>query len=287
MYAIFGATGKVGYATAVALREAGVHVRAIVRNDAKAAPLRDIGCEIAFADLYDLDSLVKSFRHADIVQIILPPTIDATDPAEKLREGIHNLGNSLKKTQPSRVLAISDYGAHVKNDIGMPTICCGLEEQLTRVVSGHKIFLRSAEHMQGWERVIPVVKETGTLPTFHCPVDKPLPTISALDLGPIAARLLLQPLDKSGVDVVHAEGPQRYSAADVANALGQHLGRSIETSGIPWAQWEEVFEWVMKPSLAELLIKTNDAQYQGGLVDIGPDSDEICFGTTTLFDALG
>ncbi|WKT42271.1 hypothetical protein QSH57_007107 [Fusarium oxysporum f. sp. vasinfectum] len=204
MYAIFGATGKVGYATAVALREA--------------------------------------------------------DLAEKLHEGIHNLANALKETQPSRVLAISDYGAHVKNDIGMPTICRGLEERFTRI-GGHEIILRSAEHMQGWERVIPAVEESGTLQTVHYPVDKPLPTISAPDLGPMAARLLLRPLHKSGVDVVHAEVPQ--------------------------AQWEEVFERVMKPSLAELLIKANDAQNQGGLVDIGPDSNEVCFGTTTLFDALG
>jgi hypothetical protein len=43
----------------------------------------------------------------------------------------------------------------------------------------------------------------------------------------------------------------------------------------------------MKPSLAELWIKANDAQNQGGLVDIGPDSNEVCFGTTMLFDALG
>ncbi|KAI8415812.1 hypothetical protein FOFC_05439 [Fusarium oxysporum] len=121
--------------------------------------------------------------------------------------------------------------------------------------------------MQGWERVIPAVKESGTLQTVHYPVDKPLPTISALDLGPIAAHLLLRPLDKSDVDV--------------------HLGQSIETIIVPRAQWEEVFERVMKPSLAELWIKANDAQNQGGLVDIGPDSNEVCFGTTMLFDALG
>ncbi|KAF4451656.1 2-succinyl-5-enolpyruvyl-6-hydroxy-3-cyclohexene-1- carboxylate synthase [Fusarium austroafricanum] len=286
MFAIFGATGKVGYATAAALRQAGMQVRAIVRNESKAGPLREIGCEIVIANLYDPESLTEAFRNADVVQIILPPTMDAADPAEKLREGINNLANALEKTRPRRLLAISDYGAHVENDIGMPTICRGLEERLARI-GGHKIFLRSAEHMQGWERVIPAVKESGKLPTFHSSVDKPFPTISAPDLGPIATRLLLRPLDRSGVDVVHAEGPKRYCAADVANELGGHLGRIIETSVIPREQWKEVFEQAMKPSLAELLIKANDAQNQGGLVDIEPNSDEVYFGTTTLFDALG
>ncbi|EXL65228.1 hypothetical protein FOPG_18540 [Fusarium oxysporum f. sp. conglutinans race 2 54008] len=278
MFAIFGATGKVGYATAAALRQAGMQVWAIVRNESKAEPLREMGCE--------MQSLTASFRNADVVQIILPPTMDAADPAEGMRKGINNLANALEETRPIRVLAISDYGAHVEGDIGMPTVCRGLEKRLARI-GGHKIFLRSAEHMQGWERVIPAVKESGTLPTFHSPVDKLFPTISAPDLGPIAARLLLRPLGRSGVDVVHAEGPQRFCAADVANALGEHLGRSIQTNIIPRELWDDVFRRVMKPSMAELLIKANDAQNQGGLVDIEPGSDEAYFGTTTLFDALG
>ncbi|KAF4947350.1 hypothetical protein FGADI_10483 [Fusarium gaditjirri] len=286
MFAIFGATGKVGYATAAALRQSGKQVRAIVRNESKVGPLREIGCEIAFANLYDPESLAKAFRSAKAVQVILPPTMDAADPAECMREGINNLAYALEKTRPKRVLAISDYGAHVESDIGMPTMCRGLEERLARL-DGHKIFLRSAEHTQGWERVIPAVKESGTLPTFHSTVDKLFPTISASDLGPIAARLLLQPLDRKGVQVMHAEGPQRYCAADVAIVLSKHLGMSIETSIIPRSQWEGVFERVMKPSLAELLIKANDAQNQGGLVDIETDSDEVFFGTTTLFDAIG
>jgi uncharacterized protein YbjT (DUF2867 family) len=51
MIAIVGAAGKVGYATSSALRQAGVPVRAILRDTSKAPRLRDIGCEIALADL--------------------------------------------------------------------------------------------------------------------------------------------------------------------------------------------------------------------------------------------
>lgn len=53
MYAILGAAGKVGFATSSALRKAGVPVRVILRDASKAAPLREIGCEIAIADLQD------------------------------------------------------------------------------------------------------------------------------------------------------------------------------------------------------------------------------------------
>ena len=58
-YVIFGATGKVGFATSVALREEGASVRAIVRDVSNATHLKSIGCEIAVADLRDVESLVK------------------------------------------------------------------------------------------------------------------------------------------------------------------------------------------------------------------------------------
>ncbi|KAM5528721.1 hypothetical protein FOXYSP1_19202 [Fusarium oxysporum f. sp. phaseoli] len=151
--------------------------------------------------------------------------MDAADPAEGMRKGINNLANALEETRPIRVLAISDYGAHVEGDIGMPTVCRGLEKRLARI-GGHKIFLRSAEHMQGWERVIPAVKESGTLPTFHSPVDKLFPTISAPDLGPIAARLLLRPLGRSGVDVVHAEAHNRRLNLRFAQPQGAAMASS-------------------------------------------------------------
>lgn len=41
----------------------------------------------------------------------------------------------------------------------------------------------------------------------------------------------------------------------------------------------------MCASLAELLIKANDAQ-NGGLVDVEPNSSDIRYGTTELIDAL-
>jgi uncharacterized protein YbjT (DUF2867 family) len=53
MIAIVGAAGKIGYSTSLKLREAGVPVRAILRDAKKATPLSEIGCDIALADLQD------------------------------------------------------------------------------------------------------------------------------------------------------------------------------------------------------------------------------------------
>lgn len=283
MFAIIGAAGNVGFATAQALREAGMQVRAILRDEAKAERLTGIGCEIAVADLQDAEALAKAIGNADVVQVILPvPSLDK-DATTQMRSATESLATALEEARPKRILAISDYGAHVARDIGMPTIFRVFEERLSQL-DCQKVFLRSAEHMQGWGRVAAVAKATNTLPSFHDPVDIVFPTVSAPDVGLVAAELLLQPAQKR-LEVVHVEGPHRYGAKDVANVVSELLRRTIEVVPVPRSHWEEAFLRVTSPSLAELLIKANDAQNGGRLVDVEQDG-KVCRGTTQLIEAL-
>jgi NAD(P)H dehydrogenase (quinone) len=285
MYAIVGAAGTVGFATAATLRQSGLKVRAVLRNGSKAARLTEIGCEIVFADLQDSDALAKAIAGAEAVQIIVPLIPQATDPAEDLNRSITSLAAALEQARPRRTLAISDYGAHVAHDIGMPSVFHHLEKRLAQF-GGHTLVVRSAEHMQNWARAIPAALESGYLPTFLDPVSRAVPTISAPDLGKITAGLLLQPDRTHGLEIYHAEGPRRYSASDVATALSELSGRPIHATSVPRAHWDEIMYRNMPGSLADLLIKANDAQNQGGLVDIEEGVGEVCNGTTELIDAL-
>jgi NAD(P)H dehydrogenase (quinone) len=279
MFAIVGAAGKVGYSTSLALRNAGHPVRAILRDEAKAGPLREIGCEIALADLQDPAALGWAIADVDAAQVILPPAGVAD-----MQRSIESIGEALNQGRPKRVLAVSDYGAHVSGDIGMPTMYRLLEERI-RQHNIHKVFLRSAEHMQGWGLVIPVAVSAGVLPSFHDPVEMEFPTISAPDLGLIAADLLINPDITSDLQVVHAEGPRRYSANDVAAALSQLLGRTVAAQAVPRDQWQASFEGAVGESTAKLLVDLYDAHNKGGLVDVEP-SGTVRYGNTELIDAL-
>jgi nucleoside-diphosphate-sugar epimerase len=64
---ITGATGKVGSRLARRLAKRGDHVRALVRDPARAAGLRDDGVELIAGDLLDTDSLVAAVRGVDAV----------------------------------------------------------------------------------------------------------------------------------------------------------------------------------------------------------------------------
>lgn len=284
MFAIFGAAGKVGYATSLALREANVPVRAVLRDDSKAARLSEIGCEIAIADLYDAEALAKAMADAETVQVVVPPSTQAKDGAQEMRNAIESIVSALEKAQPKRVLAISDYGAHVDFDIGMPTMCGTLETRISHL-TGHRVILRSAEHMQNWNRAIPAAIASGTLTSFPISASKLLPIVSAQDIGKIAAGVLLRDIKDGELEMIHAEGPRRCSVDDVAAALSQLLGRKIAVEVAPREQWKKGLERGMSASLAELLTKANDALNKGGLVDVEPDG-KVIHGTTDLLDGL-
>lgn len=285
MFAVIGAAGNVGYSTSKALRAAGVPVRAILRDAAKAGRLSEIGCEIAVADLQDPAALAGAIGDAAAVQAILPLSPRMPDPVEDMRRSAESLVAALTQTRPERLLAISDYGAHVADDIGMPTVFRGFEAGL-RGLQARMLILRSAEHMHNWARGIPRAFAAGVLPSFQDPVEMKQPMIAAQDLGAIAADLLMLPDWERGVTIVHAEGPHRYSAADVAAALSRIRGQTIRAQAVPRPQWQGILAQAMPASLADLLIGSNDAKNEGGLVDVEPNAGEVRYGTTELIDAL-
>lgn len=285
LVAIVGAAGKLGFSTALKLRDAGISVRAVLRDAKKEARLAEIGCEVVLADLRDPAALGQAVANADAVQIILPASPQAENPADEMRMATESLAKALEQAQPGQMLAISDYGAHVTHDIGMATVFRAFEQRL-RQLPMPKIFLRSAPHMENWGRVIAVTASTGTLPSLQVPVDGPHPTVSARDVGVIAASLLLDEKVASAERVVHVEGPRRYSANDVAAALSQLVGRTIIAQALPRLQWQETLERGMSAKSATLLIASNEADNAGGMVDVEPGNGETRHGTIEMIEAL-
>ncbi|MBB3656954.1 uncharacterized protein YbjT (DUF2867 family) [Rhizobium sp. BK650] len=285
MIAILGAAGKIGYSTAKALREAGVPVRAILRDPAKADRLTGIGCDVALADLQDAKALAGAMSGADSVQVILPADPRAEDIKADMRRSIESIADALEEARPGLVLAISDYGAHLGEGFAIPSMFHMFEQRL-RQLDMRRIFLRSAEHMEGWGRAVPAAIATGILPSFHDPVEKQIPNVSAQDVGRIAADLLLRPEIETREQIVHAEGPRRYSASDVAAALSQLLGRTITAKPLPRSQWRESLGRVVSASAADLLTELYEVHSRGGLIDVEPNAGDVRYGTTELIDAL-
>jgi NAD(P)H dehydrogenase (quinone) len=284
-FAIFGATGKVGRATVRALRERGERVRAIVRATEQTAPLADLGCEIVVGDLRDPKSIAAAITGADAVQVICPTLPQHPDAAYEMRRTVEKIAEGLRTAAPRRVVAISDYGAELVSGTGVTLIFHALEQLLAELAS-YVTFLRSAEQMENWGRQIPVALETGVLPSMHHPVSKLFPTVAAADVGRISAELLREETAVASPQVIHVEGPRRYSAVDVAAAASTLSGRTITVKELPRRRWRAALEQAgISPSYANLVVDLF-AAHNAGRIDAEGRIGEIRRGTTELQSVL-
>jgi len=284
MFVILGATGKVGRATIAKLRAQQAPVKAVVRASSDTADLKTLGCEIAIADLHDSTAVAKAIEGATAVQVICPVSARAKDAPSDMTGIIDAVVGALIARPPETVLAISDYGAHVESGTGITMTFRYLEARLNQVPSA-VILLRSAEHMQNWARVIGSALETGVLPSLHHPVSKMFPTISAPDLGPISAELLLRKPNEVRPRVIHAEGPRRYSALAVAATLSEISGREIVARELPEQDWiPTLTRGGISESYAQLVHELFVA-HNAGRIDAEPGG-EVRLGTTELTEVF-
>jgi NAD(P)H dehydrogenase (quinone) len=285
MYVIFGASGKAGRVTAAALRRAGKPVRAVVRHARNGESLAAMGCDIALADLSDPASVGQAIRGAHAVQLLCPVPVGDKHPETTMRTMIDVATEALRKDPPSRLLAISDYGAELPLNTGITQLFHYLEQRV-KPIAAQLIVLRSAEHMQNWAAFIPAALAAGILPSLHLPLERRFPTVAAQDVGAASAELLLDAPGPGETRIVSLEGPQRLSVNDIAATLSEVSGRTIKPHALPRESWTPA---LLKGGLSEeharLITDLYDV-YNTGKIDVETSRSERRFGTTGLRDVF-
>jgi uncharacterized protein YbjT (DUF2867 family) len=112
-------------------------------------------------------------------------------------------------------------------------------EQMLLQMDVSVTIIRAAYYMSNWDGYLESVEASGRLPSFF-PKDFELPMIDPSDIGHIAAGLMREPVDKSGL--YYVEGPKPYTASDVAAAFGAALKKAVKVAEVPEASWIETFK---------------------------------------------
>jgi uncharacterized protein YbjT (DUF2867 family) len=237
MFAITGITGQVGGAVARELIRAGKSVRAVVRNADKGAAWARQGCEVSVASLDDAEALKKAFAGAEGVFFVLPPVFDPAPGFDEARRVIAAVREALEAARPGKVVSLSTIGAQARQ----PNLLQqhALQEQSLGTLPIPITFLRAAWFMENAAWDVAPARETGVVPSFLCPLDKPVPMVATADIGRVAAELLQE--SWQGKRVVELEGA-RLSPNDVAAGLARVLGREVRMEVVPRATWEALFK---------------------------------------------
>jgi uncharacterized protein YbjT (DUF2867 family) len=236
MYAVMGITGQVGGQVANALLAAGQQVRAIVRDKAKAAPWIERGCDAAIATASDADALAAAFKDARGVFLMIPPDYDPAPGFPAVREIIAAVQQAVASARPGKLVYLSTVGAQVET---FSLLNNGrMVESALRELPLPTAFVRPGWFMENAAWDVSAAR-AGLIPSYLQPLDHAIPMVATADIARTVASTLLDTWQ--GTSVIELEGPQRYSALDIANGFAAALGRPVRTEPVPRDSWEHLF----------------------------------------------
>jgi uncharacterized protein YbjT (DUF2867 family) len=238
MYAITGITGQVGGEVARNLLQAGLTIRAVVRNPEKGEPWKNQGCTIALADLNDQKALTLALKEAKAAFILLPPAFDPLPGFTEAKNLARSIRAAIEEGKPERVVYVSTVGAqaHEENLLTQHTIV----EETLRECSVPITFLRPAWFMENAAWDVGSAKKDGVISSFLQPLDRRIPMVATADIGRVAAQLLQEKW--TGHRVIELEGPRLISPNDIANAFSEILRKPVKAQIVPRESWESLFK---------------------------------------------
>ncbi|MEZ4312732.1 MAG: NmrA family NAD(P)-binding protein [Polyangiaceae bacterium] len=262
MFLVAGVTGNTGSKVANELLAKGEQVRVVVRDEAKGAPWKAKGCEVAVGSLKDPEFVSNAFEGIASAYLLLPPAMDADDPIAAGKAVIDGYVEALSQKDNLETIAfLSSLGAQYdKFNMGIVDTLAYAEAKLLNV-NVQFFFLRAAYFFENWLASVPAMKEEGVLYTF-LRESFPIPMVSTTDIARAAVEALLDPTKPW--DVLQVAGPREYNSFDVANAFGAALGKSIKVVTLPTEQMPEVMgKMGMKPKMTEAFRDLYDAMHMG------------------------
>ena len=224
MYAVAGVTGNTGSVVAEELIRRGKKVRVIVRSAEKGEAWKQRGAEVAVASIDDAEALTRALEGVEGAYLLSPTDLASADLIERGRKVGDAFASAIQASGVKHVVFLSSIGAQHEQGTGPIRSLHQIEQRLIPLGIGLTL-LRPPYFLENWATSLAPAASDGVLPSF-VPADLRFPQIGTRDIGLAAADALEQPA--SGVRILELTGPDDYSPADVANAVGSILGREVQ-----------------------------------------------------------
>jgi NAD(P)H dehydrogenase (quinone) len=221
---VTGAAGKIGGAVAAQLLERGVATRALVhRDDARSAHLRSLGAETFVADMFDVQQVQPALEGVDRLFFNLPYHPFALDSAVTFAVAARRAGVDV-------VVALGQWLASPEHP-SLMTRHHWLSDKLFQLLpdTAH-IAVDPGFFADNYFQVLPFAAQLGVLP-IPTGAHRNAPP-SNEDIARVAVGALLDPHRHDG-RAYRPTGPKLLSGNDIAEAVGDALGRPVRHIDIP------------------------------------------------------
>ena len=215
---VTGATGNTGSGLVPALRSAGVDVRAFVRDESKAQPLKDIGVEIVVGDLDQPETIGPAVEGVDKIYLLTwnGPTqaqqAENVVKAAKQAGSPHLVRHSMWGSEKSRIVKQGDQVEEAVKSSGLPWT-----------------LLRPTFYMQNTMMAAQTIASDGMI--YWDMKDGKLAMIDVRDIVDFALAVLTGSGHEGKSYIL--TGPEAISFHDVASTFSKVLGKDINYMSVP------------------------------------------------------
>jgi uncharacterized protein YbjT (DUF2867 family) len=275
MFLVTGITGHVGGATARHLLETGKQVRALVRNEAKAAAWKDKGVELVKGEWEDSALLAGALDGVEGAYLMMPPSQTPSRDFREAKAVIASYKEALARSAPPKLVGLSSMGSEKSSGLGLITATHLLEEGL-RDLPFPTAFVRAGGFFENFLFGLQAA-QGGTLPVFYTPTDRKLPMVATEDIGAEVAKLLTS--EWTGKRVI--ELGSLVSSDELAGALGKVLGRDVKAQAIPREAWAGALQQMGLPKGETWGFEEMNEGINSGWIGFGVEKTERVEGTTS------
>jgi uncharacterized protein YbjT (DUF2867 family) len=280
VFVIAGVTGHVGSVAAEKLIAEKQKIKVIVRDATKSAQWSQKGAEVAVGALDDPQFLAGALRGSSGFFTLLPPNYQSDDFYATQRRTADSIARAVKESAVPHVVILSSVGADLADGTG-PIKGLHYLEGVLRATGTNLSTIRAGSFQENVALSLGPAKTQGIYPNFTPSADYAFPMIATKDIGALVARTLMFPPAKS--EVVDLLGPA-YSTRQVAEKLGEALGKTLRVVDIPPAGWVQALTQSGMPhSLAEIFAEMYAGFASGA---IRPTGDRIVQGSTTIDEVI-
>lgn len=257
-YVVTGATGHLGGLIVDGLLAAGVpagEVAAVVRNEGKAARLRDVGVEIRVADYDDTEALRTAFRAGDRVVFVSGSDLER-------RAAQHRNVVAAAREAGVALLAYTGILGGPEADLLLATDHKATEQAI--LDSGLPYtFLRNGWYHEVYTETIPQILERGAV--IASAGEGRVATAARADYAAAAVAVLTGEGHEG--KAYELCGDTAWSFAEFAAELSKQTGREIPYRALTAAEHKEVFVGAGLPGpVADVLVDIDRAIERGLLV---------------------
>jgi len=225
---VTGATGNVGSALLGHLNTTDADLRALTHDESKAHKLSERGFEVIVGDFSEPEALGPALEGVGTVFLLTPIHPEQVSQASKVIKAAKDSGND------PRIVRLSVHQASHEAPTRISRQHAEIEDELISSGLPYTI-LRPQSFMQNTLAVARTVASEGKI--YQPFKDGKLGMIDARDIGEVAAKVLSEGGHQSKVYTL--TGPTTISFHDVAEALGEVLGKEVSYVAIPLEKAKE------------------------------------------------